>query len=72
MNKKRFKLALVELGVPADGLARKIGIDRATLSRIVNGWIKPTPAIKHRIAESLQVDMNELFPNSESEADAIS
>lgn len=41
--------------------AHKIGIDRATLSQMVNGWRRPTIAQREKIAMALNLSADELF-----------
>jgi len=66
-NEKHFRVALAKKETSQIALAKKVGVDPSYLSRIVRGWAEPKTKIKHRIAKSLQVNVDELFPNSESE-----
>lgn len=66
MNAQLFKLALIKLNLPACGLAKKLCIDRATMSRIVNGWINPKTEIKRKLAKALGLHVAELFPKNEA------
>jgi transcriptional regulator with XRE-family HTH domain len=45
-------------------LAQMIQLDETTLSRIVNGFRQPCPAIKARIAAALNCDLEWLFEES--------
>jgi hypothetical protein len=38
------------------------GITEHRLSRIINGWTKPTADEQQRIADALDVDVEEIFP----------
>jgi len=61
MNKQTFQIALLKKGVPACALSKVLGIDRATISRIVNGWITPTEKQKKEICKYLGVSVDEIF-----------
>ncbi len=61
MDKQTFQIALVKKGMPACALAKHLGIDRSTMSRIVNGWTEPTSDIKKRMSEILEVGEEDLF-----------
>jgi transcriptional regulator with XRE-family HTH domain len=39
------------------------GIAPGDISRIENGWIKPYPGWRKRLAEALGVTQDQLFPN---------
>lgn len=62
MNKQLFKVALVKLNTPACAIANQLGIDRATMSRIVNGWIIPKYEVQSKLAKALGVKVRDLFP----------
>lgn len=64
MDKQKFKLALLKKGLPAQGLAALLGIDRASMSRYFNGWQEPKKEIKQKIAKALGVSIAELWPKS--------
>ncbi len=56
-----LKLQLWKTGVRQNRLAMQLGIDEAMLSKIVNGFRQPSPAIRERIAALLQSDEEWLF-----------
>lgn len=43
-------------------LMKETGINYATISRIENGWLKPTEEQKRRLAKALKAEKNWLFP----------
>ena len=43
-------------------LMKETGINFATISRIENGWLKPTEEQKRKLAKALKVEKNWLFP----------
>ncbi len=45
-------------------LMRRTGIYFATISRIEQGWLKPSQKQKRRLAKALGVTVRSLFPNS--------
>lgn len=67
INKKKLKISLARMGIPACGMAKSLGIDRATLSRICNGWIEPPPEIKKKIAEHLGLRVSDLWISTEGD-----
>jgi len=44
-------------------LMKETDINFATISRIENGWFKPTEEQKQKLAKALSVDKDWLFPN---------
>jgi len=59
--KERVKILLLRLGKSQNWLADEIGINKGTLSQIVNGFWIPTSQIKIRMGEVLGVDSLVLF-----------
>lgn len=49
-----------QLGISQDGLAKKVGIDRSTISRIENNEIETTIDNAVKIAEALNVPLYDL------------
>jgi len=45
------------------------GIPPSDISRIENGWLKPYPGWRKRLARALGVSEAELFPEGKSDAD---
>jgi transcriptional regulator with XRE-family HTH domain len=56
-----LKLQLWQSGMRQNRLAQLIGIDESLLSKIVNGFREPVPAVRTRIATVLQSDEDWLF-----------
>ena len=63
MNLK-LKTKILESGNPQIALARDIGIAEPILSKIVNGWIDPKGSEKRKIAEVLNCEVEEIFPEN--------
>ena len=42
-------------------LAREIGISEPQLSKIVQGWVDPCPALREQIARALKCRVEEIF-----------
>lgn len=55
-------------GLTQEGLARLIGVNRATVSKYENGQIEPTLAQMEDIADALGIALWELLPNTLSDA----
>lgn len=62
-----LKLQMWRVGVRQNRLAQILELDETTLSRIVNGFRKPGPEIKAKIAAALQSDQDWLFEQAESQ-----
>ena len=43
-------------------LMKETGINFATISRIENGWLKPSEEQKRKLAKALKAEKNWLFP----------
>ena len=56
-----LKLQLWKSGIRQNRLARQLGVDETVLSRIVNGFREPNPALRGQIAEVLKCDAQWLF-----------
>jgi transcriptional regulator with XRE-family HTH domain len=56
-----LKLQMWRAGVRQNRLAQEIGIHESVLSRMLNGFRTPTPAIRAKIATVLKCEENWLF-----------
>jgi transcriptional regulator with XRE-family HTH domain len=56
-----LKLQLWMSGIRQNRLAKMLGMDETTLSKIVNGFRQPTPEMRGRIASALKSDERWLF-----------
>ncbi|HLH42998.1 MAG TPA: helix-turn-helix transcriptional regulator [Bryobacteraceae bacterium] len=56
-----LKLQLWMSGIRQNRLAKMLDIDETTLSKIVNGFRRPTAEVRGRIASALKSDENWLF-----------
>jgi transcriptional regulator with XRE-family HTH domain len=63
-----LKLQLWKTGIRQNRLAQMLGVDETALSKIVNGYRLPDPALRKAIAELLQIDEAWLFRRVEREA----
>jgi transcriptional regulator with XRE-family HTH domain len=61
-----LKLQMWRSGIRQNRLAQLVKLDETILSRIVNGFRKPDPEIKAKIAAVLRTDEEWLFEESES------
>jgi transcriptional regulator with XRE-family HTH domain len=63
-EKKMIRLRRARLMVDKSQLQlmKETGINYATISRIENGWLKPTEEQKRKLAKALKVEKNWLFP----------
>ena len=57
-----IKMKILERGISQFELSRIIGVSDAYLSKVIRGWINPTPEISQRIAEALGCQIEEIFP----------
>lgn len=62
-----LKLQMWRAGIRQNRLARILDLDETILSRIINGFRKPTPELKAKIAVALNSDESWLFEQVESE-----
>ena len=68
-----FKLHLWRSGIRQNRLAQILDLDETALSRIINGFRKPGPAMRARIAAALCSDPDWLFEETDSErSDGVS
>ena len=56
-----LKLTMYRSGVRQNTLARSIGMNEASLSRIINGTRQPAPEVRVQIAAVLREDAEWLF-----------
>jgi len=63
MNLK-LKMKILESGKPQIALAREMKIPEPYLSKIVNGWLIPKNEIKDKIAQALNCQIEEIFPEN--------
>lgn len=63
-----LKLQLWKSGIRQNQLAQMVSIDDTLLSKIVNGFRKPSPELKARISRVLQCDEAWLFEESQRAA----
>ena len=56
-----LKLHLWRSGIRQNRLAQILDLDETALSRIINGFRKPCPAMQAKIAAALRSDPNWLF-----------
>jgi transcriptional regulator with XRE-family HTH domain len=56
-----LKLHLLKIGMRQNRLAQIVGIDEATLSKIINGFRKPSAEVRKRVGVALHRDENWLF-----------
>jgi transcriptional regulator with XRE-family HTH domain len=60
-----LKLQMWKTGIRQNRLAKMAGIDETALSKIVNGFRKPTDSLRQRIAAALECDPSWLFADAE-------
>ena len=61
MKNIKLKVALIEKSETQYRLAQVLKCDPSVVSRIVNGWIKPSDEVKRRVANFLGKPVAELF-----------
>jgi transcriptional regulator with XRE-family HTH domain len=61
-----LKLQIWRSGIRQNHLARMLGLDETILSRLINGFRKPTPQLKTRIAAVLEAEEEWLFEEVEA------
>jgi transcriptional regulator with XRE-family HTH domain len=64
-----LKLQLWRSGIRQNRLAQLLGIHESQLSKIVNGFRKPDPQVRIRIATVLQMDEAWLFAQADAAPD---
>ncbi len=60
-----LKLTMYRAGVRQNTLARSIGINEASLSRIINGTRQPAPEVRLQIASILHENVEWLFQEAQ-------
>ena len=65
-----LKLQLWKSGIRQNRLAKLLGIDQSLLSKIVNGFLEPSPDIRSKTASVLGTDEEWLFESFEVELTA--
>lgn len=60
-RKINFKIALVKNGFSIVELAKRLEIDQSYTNLIVNGKRNPSPKLAKRIADTLGVEIEEIF-----------
>jgi transcriptional regulator with XRE-family HTH domain len=61
-----LKLQIWRSGIRQNHLARVLGLDETILSRLINGFRKPTPELKTKIAAVLKAEEDWLFEEVEA------
>jgi len=61
-----LKLQLWKMGLRQNSLARSLGMDDTVLSKIVNGYRRPTSRVRKQIAVLLDSDERWLFERMEA------
>ncbi|SAO95192.1 mobile element-associated transcriptional regulator%2C putative [Staphylococcus aureus] len=67
-NTRKFKEAMFLKGFNLSDLSRETGVGTSYLSQIINGKKIPSPKLAKKMAEVLQVEVNELFEFEVKEA----
>lgn len=67
-NTIKFKEAMFLKGFNLSDLSRETGVGISYLSQIINGKKIPSPKLAKKMAEVLQVEVNELFEFEVKEA----
>ncbi|QOY78016.1 helix-turn-helix transcriptional regulator [Staphylococcus aureus] len=67
-NTRKFKEAMFLKGFNLSDLSRETGVGISYLSQIINGKKIPNPKLAKKMAEVLQVEVNELFECEVKEA----
>ena len=60
-----LKMQMWKTGIRQNRLAQMLSMDETTLSRMVNGFRRPTDELRERIARALQCDQEWLFQEAE-------
>lgn len=61
LDVEKFKLAQARACLSVNDLANKTGIGRVSISRILNGKVKPNPKTVGLMAKALKVDVSEII-----------
>ncbi|HCX0521337.1 TPA: helix-turn-helix transcriptional regulator [Staphylococcus aureus] len=67
-NTRKFKEGMFLKGFNLSDLSRETGVGISYLSQIINGKKIPSPKLVKKMAEVLQVEVNELFEFEVKEA----
>ncbi|HCZ0190557.1 TPA: helix-turn-helix transcriptional regulator [Staphylococcus aureus] len=67
-NTRKFKEVMFLKGFNLSDLSRETGVGISYLSQIINGKKIPSPKLAKKMAEVLQVEVNELFEFEVKEA----
>lgn len=67
-NTRKFEEAMFLKGFNLSDLSRETGVGISYLSQIINGKKIPSPKLAKKMAEVLQVEVNELFEFEVKEA----
>jgi DNA-binding XRE family transcriptional regulator len=62
-----LKLRILELGKRQIQIAREIDIPEPRFSKIVQGWVNPSPEVKQRIAKALKCRVEDVFVRKPNE-----
>jgi transcriptional regulator with XRE-family HTH domain len=62
MNNSPLRIARITRGWTQAEFAKRLSIDRTTLSRVETGFVKPGPDLRRRIAGVLGIMEESLFP----------
>ncbi len=60
-NKNEIKFKLIKLGMNLTHLSKEVNVGSSYLSLIVNGKRNPSPKLAKRIADTLGVEIEEIF-----------
>lgn len=63
IKKRKIRSRIIEKFGSQEALAREIGVDSTQMSRIFNGWRKPTAEQREDIARLLDMEADYLFGN---------
>jgi len=61
----KIRIAQANECLSVNGLVEKTGLGRATVSKIINGYVKPSPKSIGLIAKALNVEVKELLLDEE-------
>jgi transcriptional regulator with XRE-family HTH domain len=62
----RLKSQILRRGLSQLQIARELGLNDSYISRIVHGWVIPTPEIKSKLANLLKCEIHEIFDDQEN------
>lgn len=67
MNRKpniNLKIASIKAGISFFQISRETGIHHSRISQIANAWVTPNETEKDKIAQVLNVEVNDIFPET--------